>query len=777
MNALKMAAQDAVPQDRVSRTLIWVLLLTTVCCWAAMIAATVATYRQAPPLPQQMVDGSGATVMTRADIVAGKSGFQQADLMDYGSLYGMGSYFGEDFTAEYLVQLGSNVRDNLAMARYGKRFAQVEPALQPGLTETMQAELKGIDLSQSSVTLPDAVAKALVTLRAQIARSLLTDNFERGYTRAYSLDPASAKQTANFLLYSSLTTIARRPGQDVSWTANWPPEPLVGNQPTPATFQWTWASLTLVFFGIGAVLLIFRMWIEPKAANETFSPTLERFFTPTPSQRALWKYLLVVALVLLVQIAAGTILAHYYTERTGFYGVTINTFLPFAFVRDVHLQAPIVWIGMSWIGAGLFLAPLIGKREPKGQRFLVNLIFWVLVIIVAGALIGDYLGVMGVVKQHWFWLGNQGLSYLELGRLWQILFFVGLLVWSLVLLRAFLPTLASLVKEGRSFLSLFRIEHLLWYSTLGVAVIYAFGMIPLGAPNPSFTITDFWRWWVVHLWVEWAFELFTAAVTGYFLMALGLVSRQLVERAVLFEWILILVSGILGTGHHMYWAGESGSLWIGVGSMFSFLEVLPLFLLVIEAIDQRRHIAERVAFPYRLAYLYILGSAFWNFVGAGVFGGGTLNAPLANYYEHGTFLTLNHAHTAMFGAFGLLALGLIYMVLRYLHGNQPWSDRPGVWAFWLYNAGLVMWIVLNFFPIGWPQLEAVYTHGYAYARSLKFYETTNFWQWMRMPGDIVFAAGALLMAWDFLAKLRAQRGIQPTSSPKIPAPLKQPIPD
>ena len=777
MNALNLSVKDAVPQDRVSRTLIWVLLLATVCCWAAMIAATVATYRQAPPLPQRMVDGSGGTVMTRTDIVAGKSGFQKADLMDYGSLYGMGSYFGEDFTAEYLVQLGNEVRDNLALARYGKRFAQVETALQPGLTEAMQAELKGIDLTQSTVTLPDAVAKATTTLRTQIARSLLADDFERGYTRAYSLDATSATQTANFLLYSSLTTIARRPGQDVSWTANWPPEPLVGNRPTPATFQWTWASLTLVFFGIGAVLLIFRMWIEPKAANETFEPTLERFFAPTPSQRALWKYLLVVALVLLVQVAAGTVLAHYYTERTGFYGMVINTFLPFAFVRAVHLQAPIVWIGMSWIGAGLFLAPLIGKREPKGQRFLVNLIFWVLVVIVAGALLGDYLGVMGVVKHRWFWLGNQGLSYLELGRLWQILFFIGLLVWSLVLLRAFLPTLTSLVKGGRSFLSLFRIEHLLWYSTLGVAVIYAFGMIPLGSPNPSFTITDFWRWWVVHLWVEWAFELFTAAVTGYFLMALGLVSRQLVERAVLFEWILILGSGILGTGHHMYWAGESGSLWIGVGSMFSFLEVLPLFLLVMEAIDQRRHIAERMNFPYRLAYLYILGSAFWNFVGAGVFGGGTLNAPLANYYEHGTFLTLNHAHTAMFGAFGLLALGLIYMVLRYLHGTRPWSDRAGVWAFWLYNAGLVMWIVMNFFPIGWPQLEAVYTHGYAYARSLRFYETTNLWQWMRMPGDIVFAAGALLMAWDFVAKLRAQRGVQPASRPKGPAPLQQPLPD
>ena len=564
-----------------------------------------------------------------------------------------------------------------------------------------------------------------------------------------------SEQPAN-LPQASLPTVARRPGKDYSWTINWPAEPLVGNVPTTSTFQWTWASLTLVFFGIGAVLVVFRLFIEPKAANETYAPTLQRVAPPTPSQKALWKYFLVVAAVLLVQIGAGGILAHYYAERSGFYGIDINRWLPFAFLRDVHLQAPIVWIGVSWIGAALFLAPLIGKREPGGQRLLVNVIFWVLVVIVAGALIGNYLGIMGVIGKHWFWFGNQGLSYLELGRFWQILFFVGLSVWSLVLLRAFWPTLKGLFNEGGSLYTLFRIEHLLWYSTLGVAVIYVFGMVPLAHPNPSFSITDFWRWWVVHLWVEWAFELFTAAVTGYFLMALGLVTRQLVERAVLFEWILILVSGILGTGHHMYWAGEPG-LWIGVGSMFSFLEVLPLFLLVMEAVDQRQHIAEQNNFPYRLAYLYILGSAFWNFVGAGVFGGGTLNAPLVNYYEHGTFLTLNHAHTSMFGAFGLLAIGLIYMVLRYLNGERPWGDRAGVWAFWLYNLGLVMWILMNFYPIGWPQLEAVYTHGYAYARSLKFYDTTVFWQWMRMPGDMVFAAGALLMAYDFLRKLWSAR--------------------
>jgi nitric oxide reductase subunit B len=761
MNATLPNTGQAGPQDRTSKVLIWILLFVIVACFLGMAAATRSTYQQAAPLPQQMVTRSGTPVMSYADIVGGKSGFQKADLMDYGSLYGMGSAFGEDYTAEYLVQMAKEVQENLALARYGKPFDAIDADRQSGITNSMREQLRGIDLSQPQVVLPDAVARAIESLRPRIATALLTDDFSKGYTGARALNPTSASQTANFLLYSSLTTVARRPGKDYSWTSNWPSEPLVGNAPTRATFVWTWASFTMVFFAIGAVLVIFRLWIEPKAVNETFEPVLLSFKAPTPSQKALWKYFLVVAGVLLVQILAGSIMAHYYTDRVSFYGIDVGKWLPFAFLRSVHLQAPIIWIGVSWIAAGLFLAPLIGGREPSGQRGLVNLIFWVLVTIVAGALIGDYLGVMGLVDKNWFWFGNQGLSYLELGRFWQIGFFVGLAVWCLVLLRAFWPTLKSLARQGGgSIYGLFRIEHLLWISTLTVAIFYVFGMIPLGSPNPSFSITDFWRWWVVHLWVELAFELFTAAVTGYFLMALGLVSRQMVERAVLFEWVLIFIGGVLGTGHHLYWAGEPG-LWVGVGSMFSFVEVLPLVLLVLEAIDQQLHIREKKDFQYKLAYLYVLGAAFWNFVGAGVFGGGTLNAPLVNYYEHGTFLTLNHAHTSMFGAFGLLAIGLLYMVLRYLNGDRPWSDRIGVWAFWLYNAGVVMWIVLNFYPIGWPQLEAVYTHGYAYARSMAFYDTTTFWQWMRMPGDIVFAIAALLMAWDFVAKLWAQRTALP----------------
>jgi nitric oxide reductase subunit B len=290
-------------------------------------------------------------------------------------------------------------------------------------------------------------------------------------------------------------------------------------------------------------------------------------------------------------------------------------------------------------------------------------------------------------------------------------------------------------------------------------------MIPLTGVEKSFTINDFWRWWVVHLWVEQSFEFFAVAMSAYLLMALGLVSRKLAERSVYLELILIFLGGVLGTGHHLYWAGAP-SMWVPLGTMFSFIEVLPLVLLILEAIQQHRLIKASEDFKYGLAYTFILGSAFWNFVGAGVFGGGTLNAPLVNYYEHGTFLTLNHAHTSLFGAFGMLALGLIYFCLRYRAGpTAKFDERLGYWGFWLMNIGVVLWVLFHFFPIGWPQLDAVFEHGLAYARSQEFYDKTRFWQWMRLPGDVVFSAGALLMGWDWLVKLLQRPGADAEVSP------------
>ena len=754
MTTVAAARFDQQAEDPVSNVLKWVLLVVAIASFAILGWTTKLTYEAAPPFPDRFVAANGTPLMTAADIVSGKAGFQKADLMDYGSLYGMGSYFGEDYTAAYLVRLATLTEGNIAKAQGVKDLSELSAEQRAAVRAAMQAELQGIDLTKQVAVIPDPLAAAITTLRGEIVQTLLHHDFAKGWTQAYSLDQQSAERTADFLIYSSLTTVARRPGTDASWTQNWPFEPLVGNTPTTSTFRWTWISFCFTFFAFGAVLFIYQRYLnDPDVAP--MDPVLSRFMPLTASQRRIGKYFLVVAGVLLLQILVGSIMAHYYSDRTSFYGIEVDRFLPFNFLRDVHVQSPIVWIGLSWIGSALFLAPAISGGEPRGQAFLVDLLFWVTLFIVVGALAGNYLGIMGYVDGGWFWFGNQGLSYIQLGRAWQIGFFAGLVIWSLLVFRALWPTGAKLIAATRQFWSgRIRLEHLIWASTVNIALLYVFGMIPLLGIEKSFTISDFWRWWVVHLWVEQSFEFFAAAISAYLLMALGLVSRQLAERSVYLALILIFLGGVLGTGHHLYWAGEPG-LWVPMGTMFSFVEVLPLVLLILEAIQQRQLIKDDRKFKYGLAYTYIIGAAFWNFVGAGVFGGGTLNAPLVNYYEHGTFLTLNHAHTALFGAFGLLGIGLIYFCLRYIAADQhPFGERIGQWALWLYNGGLVLWILLNFFPIGWPQLDAVYEHGLAYARSQEFYDTTLLWQWMRFPGDVVFALGALLMAWDFLVKLR-----------------------
>lgn len=752
MSALPSAAPASA--DPVSDVLKWILLAVAVICFALFFWATAITYDRAPPLPERFTAADGTPVMTASDIVAGKAGFQQADLMDYGSLYGMGSYFGQDYTAFALARLAALTEENLAQTRFSKSFNELSSEQQALVRDAMRRDLQGIDLTKPQVTLPQELANAIGRLRSDIADNLGKVDLTTGWTPAYSLDHSQALQTADFIIYSALTTVARRPDTSWSWTENWPYDPEVGNLPTTNTFVWTWASFCFTFLAFGGVLFIYKFWLDTPD-DQPMETALVKFSSLTPSQRKVGKYFLLVALVLLVQIAAGTIMAHAYYDRRSFYGLELHNYLPFNFLRDVHTQTPIVWIGVAWIGAGLFLAPaMAGGRDARGQGVLVDLLFWVTLAIVAGALVGNWLGIMGYIQNGWFWFGNQGLSYIQLGRFWQIGFFLGLVVWSGLVFRALWPTTSELRRATLDFWSgRIRLENLIWAATINIAALYVFGMIPLTGIQKSFTITDFWRWWVVHLWVEQSFEFFASSMSAYLLMALGLVSRKLAERAVYFQLILIFLGGVLGTGHHLYWAGGP-SMWVPLGSMFSFIEVLPLVLLIIEAIQQYELIRAHRTFNYRLAYTYIIGAAFWNFVGAGVFGGGTLNAPLINYYEHGTFLTLNHAHTALFGAFGLLAIGLIYFCLRYIAGERaPFGEKIGLWAFWLYNAGLVLWIVLNFFPIGWPQLIAVYEHGLAYARSVAFYNQTLFWQWMRLPGDVVFAAGALLMAWDFISKL------------------------
>ena len=437
--------------------------------------ATVATYERAPPQPKELVAPNGTAMITDSNILAGKAGFQKADLMDYGSLYGMGSYYGQDYTAWTLIRLAGLVEDNIAKSTRGKPHRELPPDQQAAVRDAMRTALQRIDLTQERVALTDAVSQAIASLRGDIGRELGVDDAETGWTPAYSLTADEALHTADFLIYCALTTVARRPNVEWSWTENWPYEPEVGNTPTTNTFVWTWASFCFTFLAFGGVLFIYEFWLN-HPDDAPMDPVLVGFGTLTESQRKVGKYFLVVAAVLLLQILVGSIMAHAYYDRRAFYGIALQNVLPFNFLRDVHIQSPIIWIGVSWIGAGLFLAPAIaGGREARGQGFLVDLLFWVTLLVVAGALVGDWLGIMGYIDRGWFWFGNQGLSYIQLGRVWQIGFFIGLIVWSALMFRALWPTGAMLRQATWQFWTgRIRLENLIWAATVNIAVLYVF---------------------------------------------------------------------------------------------------------------------------------------------------------------------------------------------------------------------------------------------------------------------------------------------------------------
>src|SRR6185312_7107603 len=273
---------DRPTEDPVSDVLKWVLLAVAIATFGLLAWATIVTYRTAPPQPERFTGPSGQVLMTAGDIVAGKGGFQKADLMDYGSLYGMGSYYGEDYTASILVRLGTVTQNNVARSRYRKDFPVLSGDQQASANATMRAMLQDVNLTKTEVSLPAPLADAFISVRNDVAKTLNLADPHAGWTPAYSLTPRLALQTADFLTYSALTTVARRPGLSWSWTENWPYEPLVGNTPTTNTFRWTWISFCFTFFCFGLVLFIYEFFLN-NPDDAPMDPLLSSFQPLTAS--------------------------------------------------------------------------------------------------------------------------------------------------------------------------------------------------------------------------------------------------------------------------------------------------------------------------------------------------------------------------------------------------------------------------------------------------------------------------------------------------------------
>jgi len=736
------------------------LLLTVLIGFSVLLLGGFWIYKSTAPIPERVVTPTGTVLTTAANIKGGQAVYQKYGLMDYGSVLGHGAYLGEDFTASSLHLVTSYMRDFYAQKQGRPSYDALDQAAQAAVAQQVIADLKSnrYNATTSELKLTDAQVYAFTELRKHFRNLFTQGNFDGGLNpnliseshlppagRAWVASGDQRDQIADFFFWTAWLAAVNRPGLGHTFTNNWPYDPAAGNTPTWASLWWSAASVTLLILMMAFILYVYNRYrLQMEDAYTTF-PNLNLDSRPvTPSQVKTAKYFLVVVLLFLVQSLLGGLLAHYYVEGNGFYGIDIGSLLPFNVARGWHLQLAVFWIATSWLATGIFVAPAIGGQEPKAQGLLVDILFVALVIVVGGSLIGEWLGVRGQLGNLWWWLGNQGWEYLELGRLWQVLLAAGLAIWLYIVYRGIKGALATEKDWGG-------LVHLFVYSAVAIPLFY--GAAFFINPGVNITYADYWRWWVIHIWVEGIFEVFAVVVIGYLMVSMGLVTYRSTLRALYFQIIILLGSGIIGTGHHYYWIGAP-EFWIALGAVFSALEVIPLTLLILEAYEQYR-VLERggQAFPYRASFWFLIATGFWNLVGAGALGF-LINLPVVNYFEHGSFLTATHGHAALAGVYGFFALALLLYSLRNIVRPEAWDDRPLRISFWGLNLGLAGMVVLTLLPVGMIQLQTAYEKGFWAARSLAFYQQPLIKSllWLRFIPDTTFIVVGILPLVYFVTK-------------------------
>ena len=720
-------------------------------------------FREAPPMPEQVVaTAEGAAprvVFDSEDIRAGRDVWRRLGGMQLGSVWGHGGYLAPDWTADTLH------REALAMLDADGGFAALAEPDKAARIAALAARIRvnTYDSGTGRIAIAGDRARAIESVVAHYTALFggAGDGPEAHALREahgipeQPLGPgpdAEVRQLVAWWWWTAWAAVTLRPDDDVTYTNNWPHEPLVGNRPSGATFIWTFVSVVLLIAGAGALCWFFlrerdewRKDTEPPEGYPGSNPIAAA--RPTASMRGVSKYIWTVALMLALQIGLGAVTAHFAVEGQDFYGLPLSEVAPYALTRTWHVQLAILWIATAWLGAGLYLAPMIAGFEPRGQRLGVDALWAALVVAVAGSLTGEWLTLTGRLTDPdlVYWFGHQGYEFLDMGRFWQMLIFAGLLIWLALMTRCLAPAIRARGPDRHLLL-------LLLLSSAGVALLFGAGF--LYHRDSHLSVAEYWRWWVVHLWVEGVFEVFATAWVAWAFVHMKLLRPSTAAVYVMFSAMIFLGGGVLGTFHHLYFAGMTESV-LALGAVFSALEVVPLTLIAFEAHDHWR--AERQA-PwtrrYHLPLMFFLAVAFWNLVGAGVLGF-LINPPLSLYYLQGLTTTPAHGHAALFGVYGMLGMGLLLLCRRDLpRVAGAWSDRTLKWVFWLFNGGLAMMVFGSLLPQGVIQGLVSFERGYWHARSAELLHSPvmETLVWLRVPGDIVFALGAVLFL-VFLARL------------------------
>ncbi|HEX5171409.1 MAG TPA: cbb3-type cytochrome c oxidase subunit I [Cyclobacteriaceae bacterium] len=701
------------------------------------------TYHEAPPLPT-FVNENGETVLRADDILEGQSTFQHYALMDYGSMFGDGANRGPDFTAQALHQI------SVYMKEYYGSHSNDNELEKLGIEEKIKNELKAnrFNKEKNTVTVTSSQQYALQQLQAFYRDFFKGRSASSFKPEGYLQNESEINNLTSFFFWGAWVCSTERPGKTYSYTHNWPFDPKAGNVPEAPVIVWTIIGSLGLILGLGIVLYYHGRLdkLSDRTFLENASPLMTKTgvdkFRPTSSQRATYKYFYAAILLFLVQVLAGVLTVHDFVNLTVFFGYDLRELLPITITRGWHVQLSLLWISACWIGASFFVAPMLSPKEPANQVRFINVIFLLIIILVAGSVIGIYAGPKGIFK-NWYWLGNQGWEYIEPGKLWQSILFLVFILWGVALFRALRPVI--------SLRQPWAMPNWLVYSTFSILLLLISGFI--ATPKTNFVIADFWRWCVIHMWAEAFFEVFTTVLVGYFMVLMGLVSKDSAIRVIYLATLLFLGSGLLGISHNFYWNAKPVAT-MALGSVFSTLQVVPLILLTLEAwrfrnlpqlasVDGNGNPSK--SFGMMDIFLFLVGVNFWNFFGAGVLGF-IINLPLANYYEHGTYLTVNHGHAALMGVYGNLSLAAVLFCCKLLTEPAYWEARLVRISFWSINSGLMLMVLLDLFPAGILQFNAVATKGLWFARSAEFIEHDTFQTltWLRIIGGSIFLLGGVL---------------------------------
>ena len=718
-------------------------------------------YLEKPPIPTQVRTADGDILFTKDHLQYGQQAWLSAGGQQLGTVWGHGSYLAPDWSADWIHREALALQDLLAQRDFKLKYAELDVGDKARIDLLVKNEMRTntYDAKTDVLVLSPMRAEA-VRLTAQHFDDLFGDARALDALREqYAMTPNALpvandrKSLTGFFFWTAWAAATDRPGeQDLSYTSNWPHEPLVGNTPTPGAGIWSIASVILM---IGAIAGMVFFHGTHKEEDDPVPPKNDPLFDlkPTASMKATRKYFFVVVALILAQVGMGVITAHYAVEGTSFFGFPLAEILPFTVSRTIHTQFAVLWIATAWLATGLYIAPAISGKEPKYQALGVNVLFYALLFIVAGSTIFGWMGTLQKQGTDFaFWVGNQGLEFTSMGRVWQILLFIGLLFWATLLGRGLWPALRK-PSESRGLIAM------VFLAAVCIGGFYATSLT--WGKTTHYSMVEYWRWWLVHLWVEGFFEVFATAVIALLFTRLGLIRAASANSAIVLETIVFLFGGILGTLHHLYFTGTPTSV-IAIGSMFSALEVVPLSIIGIEAFrNYKRSKAAPWVETYKWPILCFIAVGFWNTVGAGLLGF-AINTPIALYYMQGMNMTAAHGHAALFGVYGMLGIGLMLFCLRGLTDRLAWSDAALRPMFWLLNLGLAMMVFMSLVPAGIYQAWASITRGVWFARSPEvvhspFMETMV---WLRVPGDIVFSIGVVflvLFMWRLVFQKRAER--------------------